>query len=247
MKKDKFGNTPQMTISVNRIFGNCVKCVLLTILIFSLFSCGTKNIIKSDYSPRITPKEMKIKEDLKELKNKSKFYILKFIDHRKSTDPYNTTSIDPYLIWEEKGHEYRLEKKTFSDYLFNSLVFDLQRVGMNVIPAQDNSIKLKEIISSKIPVPDDANFIVLITIVEYIPGFETEWSTVNTYYKYDYHLMVWDPNLSKMVFDDHIKGSLDGASKGRVEFYDMVEDLLNDQLTQINFKIAELLIKFSSN
>jgi hypothetical protein len=227
------------TFSTNNVFRKLIKCIVFTIISLTLVGCASTNLIKDPYSPRVTVEEMKIKNDLKELKKIPIFYMLKFSDNRGFEDPY--------LIWKARGiHEYRFENKTLADYLFDSLIFDLQRVGMNVIVAKDKSITFEEITSKRKPSPNNIDYVVSIDVYDCNPEHKAEWSSVKAFYNYDYHIKIWNSELSKIVYDGRIVKTYGGASKMMIQFADMTEELLNDKLTRINFEIAKALMNSES-
>jgi len=183
---------------------------------------------------------MVMENSLKKVKEQRLFYVLNFQDKR--------GDVDPYLIWKAKGlHEYRLSEKNLSDYLYESFIFDLQRIGMNITPANDASILLSDIVSKAQTAPENADYIVSIDVYKCIPEFKTKWRTVKTFYMYDFHLKTWDINRSKMIFDEHIARSIEGTSKTLVLFSDLVDELLNDYLKEMNFDMAEVLMRYNHN
>lgn len=226
------------TLFTNLNIKKTVQSLLVTSLLLVTFGCGTKNVIRNSYSPRISPRDMVLEKSLKKIKEQRLYYVLNFQDRR--------GDIDPHLVWTKRQNEYRLSGKTLADYLYESFLFDLQRIGMNIVPANNTSILLSDIISKTQSAPENTEYIVSIDVYKCIPKDKIEWSTVRTFYIYDYHLKIWDNNRSKMVYDDHIAKSFEGASKGRVEFSDMVDELMNNYLKEMNFDVAEVLMEYTN-
>jgi len=202
-------------------------------LIIALGGCST--VVKMSYSPAYIEKRSLVESDISNGKPIS-VLLLPFKDKREQNE-------DPFLIY--KG--ISLEKQTLSEYLYHALFKDLKMIGFNVLQGSDKDLSFKEVEFGKKSVNDNIKFVLSVEVHECIPDYEMNFVTVQPYSTFNFHVMIWDNTKSKMVYNERIFKKIMGVETASSSFKNMVNTLLNEDLTIVNVDIAEILASFKGS
>lgn len=227
-----------------------------------LAGCASTNIVRSEYTPKISSRSLTIEKDLAAKTKKPRILVLKFQDKRMGYKEKNTDALkskdssnylidfedfkDPYFIWKGNGiQEYRLKTKTLCDYLNESLIFDLSRLGFNIVSYNKSDLSFQEIIKNNQMIPANTLYVVSIDVLMCEPDFVAGLINIDLFYYYYYRVTIYDVLKSKVVYHTELNRTVEGTpSAGHLGFGAMVDRLLNDYLFEINYDIAEILVKY---
>ncbi|MEI6609873.1 MAG: hypothetical protein WCO53_09055 [Deltaproteobacteria bacterium] len=203
-----------------------------------------------------------IEKDLASKAKKPKIFVLKFQDKRVGYRENNADALkskglfenldlnddlkNPYFIWKPRvPEEFRFETKTLCDYLYESLIFDLSRLGFNIVSDNKSGLSFKDIINNSEMIPANTSYIIGIDVLMCEPGTHSNMWDVDIFYHYYYHLRIYDISKSKVLYDGELNRTIQRASESQqVTGAFMVETLLHDYLPEINHDIAEILVKY---
>lgn len=224
------------------------KLIALLLIVGSgfLVGCGTTNFIKPDYRPRLSSRATVIEEQIKSKPPAEPVHLLRFSDLRSTASvPDHASYGDNNLVWKGKGlHEYRFQTKTVADYLFESLVFDLRRSGIRVKPADGGTPPFSGTFDHVPSTGPPGQFILGVQVLECRPDYKTGWANITPYYLYEYRVKLWDAVASKIVLDETFKKKTEGMAVAPImTLADLTDRLLNDELTDLNLGIIEMVAR----
>lgn len=211
-----------------------------------LVGCGTTNFIRPDYSPRLSSRATVIEAQIKSKPPAESVHLLRFGDLRSAASVPNTAwYADKNLVWKGNGrHEYRFQTKTVADYLFESLAFDLRRSGIQVKPADEGTPPFSGTFTDAPSYGPPGRFILGVQVLECRPDYKAGWSNITPYYSYEYRVKLWDAVASKIVLDQAVKKTTEGMLVGQMmQFADMIERLLGENLTDLNLDVTEMVAR----
>ena len=150
------------------------------------------------------------------------------------------------MVWEVISFlKYRFKTKTLCDYLYDSLIFDLTRFGFNIISDSKSRLSFQEVINNKQIIPENPSYILGIDVLMCEPHYVSGWMNIGLFYYYAYHITIYDILKSKVIYDAELNRIVEGTPEVSVAtFTPMVDKLLNDYLFEINYDIAEILVKY---
>lgn len=239
-----------------------MKKLVIAFALLMLVGCGSINIVRPEYTPRISDRSLAIEKNLASETQKGTILILKFQDKRMDYKEKNETELKskgldfnlddfkgPLFIYNAsylKGApiEYRFKTKPLSDYLYGSLIFDLTRLGFNIISNDKSDLSFQEIINNRQTIPANTSYVVSVDVLMCEPGFVSHWNTVDVFYYYYYYVRIYDVLKSQVLYNAELKRTVEGTPEMfRAQLASVIDRLLNDYLFEINYDIAEILVK----
>lgn len=205
--------------------------VCLALIILST-ACSTT--IHMSYAPAYIEKTAAVKSKIKYVQSRS-VLLMPFIDNRKIDDPS--------LIYERIS----LDNQSLSDYLYNALYKDLKMIGFNVVQKNDGALSYKGGESEENSPEDKVNLILSVEINKCIPSHITNFTSVQTYSSFDFRIVIWDNDLSKEIFNSQVSKKITSIETKSSTYLHMVDKLLNEDLSNINADIAEILVTNLAN
>lgn len=206
--------------------------LILILGFFGLLSIlgGCSSIsLKMSYSPTYTEKRALVESTITS-KKPITVLLLKFKDKRNDIS-------DPFLIYKRVS----LEDKSLSEYLYASLLNDIEMMGFDVAQVSNIKLDIKEIESGNETIDDAIQFVLAVDINQCIPDYNSGFSAIQPYSTFDFYITIWDNRKSKIVYNKRLFREIMGVETSAATFKDMVIKLLNEDLTVINVDIAEIL------
>ncbi len=235
--------------------------IILILSIFFLSGCAAR-IVRSEYTPKTSIRSLTIKKNLASIAKEPKIFVLKFQDKRMHYKEKNIDVLkskgwddeqvsyedlkDPYLIFKyRENNDHRFKTKTLCDYLHESLIFDLSSLGFNIVSDKKSDLSFQEIIKNNKIVPTNISYVIGIDVLMCEPRVVAGWGQPDElFYHYYYHLKIYDVLKSKVLYDAELNRTIEGTQEVEVLFTTMVDKLLNDYLFEINYDVAEILVKY---